>query len=153
MEPKGFVTLPSQQLILNNTPGRTCTIKVQTEQSGESVMVFEEVAPPGTATTLHLHHNSDEVACILSGEFSFKIGDHVSTGGTGTSAFMPRGIPQAWKNIGTEPGRAIFIYTPAQAGKLFEALARLQRPFSPNDPEIAQLFKRHGWEILGPSPL
>jgi hypothetical protein len=35
----------------------------------------------------------------------------------------------------------------------FEELARSLHPPSPDDPEIAQIFERHGWEIIGPSPL
>ena len=91
-------------------------------------MMFEETTPPDTATGLHLHHNSDEIAYVLSGEITFKIGDQVTVGGPGTCAFMPRRIPHAWKNTGTEIGRALFIYTPAEAGKWFEELWRSERP-------------------------
>jgi len=115
-------------------------------------MVFEEVAPAGTETPLH--HNSDEVMCVLSGEFTFQIGEQVSTGGPGTCAFMPRDIPHAWKNSGSDTGRAIFMYAPAEAGKVFEELSRVQRPFAEivNDPDGAEIFRRHGWEIIGPAP-
>jgi hypothetical protein len=41
-------------------PGRAAALKLQSGQTGESVMVFEEVAPAGAETLLHLHH-SDEV--------------------------------------------------------------------------------------------
>jgi uncharacterized cupin superfamily protein len=61
---------------------------------------------------MHLHHDSDEVAYILSGEITFKIGDQITVGGPGTSAFMPRDIPHAWKSTGAEPGRVLFLYTP-----------------------------------------
>jgi quercetin dioxygenase-like cupin family protein len=120
MDTKGLVVLPGQAPICKMEPGRLAALKLQSWQTGESVMVFEEVMPAGAETPLHLHHSSDEVACVLSGEFTFKIGDEVSVGGPGTCAFMPRGIAHAWKNTGVETGRALFIYTPAEAGKLFE---------------------------------
>jgi len=44
-------------------------------------MLFEETTPAGTETTFHLHRDSDEVAYVLSGEISFKIGDEFSVGG------------------------------------------------------------------------
>lgn len=47
-------------------------------QTAESVMLFEETAPPGTVTDFHLHHDSDEVAYVLSGEITFLIGDKVT---------------------------------------------------------------------------
>jgi len=129
-------------------------LKLQSGQTGESIIVFEEVVPAGTDTLLHLHHHSDEVMYVLSGEFTFQIGDQVSVGGPGACAFMPRAIPHAWKNSGAEAGRALFVFTPVEAGKVFEELSRLQRPFAEivNDQEGEEMFRRHGWEILGPSP-
>jgi len=41
-------------------------------------MLFEETAPAGTETTFHLHRDSDEVAWVLSGEITFKIGDEIT---------------------------------------------------------------------------
>jgi quercetin dioxygenase-like cupin family protein len=148
----GVSTLPGQGPVWNVAPGRTIALKLQSQQTGESIMMFEEVAPTGTVTTLHLHRTSDEVMCVLSGEFTFQIGEQVSVGGPGAYVFMPRGIPHAWKNSGAETGRAIFMYTPAEAGKAIEELSRVQGPVSMSDPEVAQIFRRHGWEIIGPSP-
>jgi mannose-6-phosphate isomerase-like protein (cupin superfamily) len=134
-------------------PGRTATLKVQSHQTGESVMVFEEVTPPGTAAPLHVHHDSDEVMYVVAGEFTFKVGDKVTRGGPGACAFMPRGIPHAWKNIGTESGRALFIYSPAQAGKLFEALAMSGGKLpSVDSADLTEFLKRHDLEIVGPEP-
>jgi hypothetical protein len=66
---------------------------------------------------------------------------------------MPRGIPHAWKNTGAEAGRALFIYTPAEAGKFFEDCARLRRLFSLDDPEMEQILHCAGWENPGPPPV
>jgi uncharacterized RmlC-like cupin family protein len=90
METKNFVTLPGQEPIWNVAPGRTAALKLQNEQTGESVMASEEVRPSGTAIALHLHRDSDELMYVLSGEYSFKVGDKLSSGGPGTCAFMPR---------------------------------------------------------------
>ena len=40
-------------------PGRSAALKLVGGQTAESVMLFEETAPPGTATDFHLHHDSD----------------------------------------------------------------------------------------------
>ena len=102
----------------------------------------------------HLHHDSDEVAYVLSGEVTFKIGDEVAVGGPGTCAFMPRGVPHAWKSTGAETGRVLFLYTPANAGGLIKEQQRTGRKFaSMNERELADICRRHGWELLGPSPL
>jgi quercetin dioxygenase-like cupin family protein len=114
-------------------------------------MLFEETAPAGTDTTFHFHRDSDEVAYVLSGEITFKIGDEISVGRQGTCAFLPRGVPHAWKNTGTETARVLFLYTPADAGGFFEE--QLGRPAgSANGPEANEMRRRHGWEIIGPPP-
>ncbi len=113
-------------------------------------MIFEETLPAGTTSLHHLHHDSDEIAWVLAGEFTFKIGDEVTAGGPGTCAFLPRDVPHAWKNTGKETGRVLFLYTPAAAGGLIEALSE-RRPI--NDDERTKLFEHHRWEIVGPNPL
>ena len=58
---EGVTTLPGQEPVWNIAPGRAATLKLQSGQTGESVVMFEEVEPAGTETSHHLHHHSDEV--------------------------------------------------------------------------------------------
>jgi len=132
------------------TPGRSFSLKLLGHETDESIMMFEETLPAGTASLFHLHHDSDEVAWVLSGEFAFKIGDEVTAGGPDTCAFMPRDVPHAWKNTGSETGRVLFLYTPAAAGGYIEALSE-HRPT--DDDERNKLLERHRWEVVGPNPL
>src|SRR5271156_5260832 len=105
----------------NSAPaGRSTSLKLRGGETGESVMMFEETLPAGTKSAFHLHHDSDEVAYVLSGELTFNIGDEITVGGTGSCTFMPRGIPHAWMSTGAETGRVLFLYTPAKAGGLIE---------------------------------
>ena len=151
MDTRGIVAPPGQDPV---SLGRSFSLRLRGGETGESVMMFEETVPAGTKSTFHLHHDSDEVAYVLSGEVTFKIGDEVTVGGPGTCAFMPRGVPHAWKSTGTETGRVLFLYTPARAGGLIEEQQRTGRTFaSMNERELADMLQRHGWELLGPSPL
>lgn len=153
METKGRVVPPGQGRMWSMAPGRSSALKLLGGETGESVMMFEETAPPGTDTTFHLHHDSDEMAYVLSGEITFRIGEDIAVGGPGTCAFMPRGVAHAWKNTGAETARVLFLYTPAGAGKLFEELCRTERPRAALDPQRdAEVYRRYGWEIVGPSP-
>jgi len=146
MGAQGIVVQPGQGPVLNFTPGRSIVLKLLGGETGDSIMMFEETIPAGTKSTFHLHHDSDEVAYVLSGEVTFKIGDEVTVGGPGTCAFMPRDVPHAWKSTGAETGRVLFLYTPAKAGGLLEEQQRTGR-------KLAEIGERHGWEVLGPSPL
>ena len=136
------------------SPGRSFSLKLLGGETGGGIFMFEEVLPPGTKSTFHLHHDSDEVAYVLSGEVTFWIGGEVTVGGAGAACFMPRGVPRAWKFTGTETGRALFLYTPAKAGGLIEEQQRTASNLSSmTETERAEMLQRYGWELLGPSPL
>ena len=119
MDAKGFVVPPGGGSVLRMAPGRSSALKLLGADTGDAIMLFEETAPIGAETTFHLHRDSDEVAYVLSGEITFKIGDEITTGGAGSCAFLPRGVPHAWKNTGAETARILFVYTPARAGGFF----------------------------------
>jgi uncharacterized cupin superfamily protein len=84
MDAQGIVVLPGQGQVSSMTPGRSVTLKLLGGATGDSVMIFEETVPAETKSTFHLHHDSDEVAYVLSGEVTFKIGDEVTVGGPST---------------------------------------------------------------------
>lgn len=138
------------KIIQSPTAGRFFALKLLGRETNESIMMFEETLPAGTASIHHLHHDSDEVAWVMSGEMTFKIGEAVTVGGPGTCAFMPRNVPHAWKNTGRETARVLFLYTPANAGGLIEELSEHH---AMNDDERAAFFERHHWEVVGPNPL
>jgi quercetin dioxygenase-like cupin family protein len=146
MSARGLVVPPGEGTVINYTPGRSIILKLLGGETGDSVMLFEETVPAGTKSTYHLHHDSDEVGYVLSGEITFMIGDTVAVGGPGACAFMPRGVPHAWKSTGGETGRVLFLYTPAKAGGLIEEQQRTGR-------KMSEIGARYGWELLGPSPL
>src|SRR5438477_532018 len=151
MSRRGIVVPPGGGPTLSMAPGRSAALKLVGGETADSIMLFEETAPSGTETTLHLHRDSDEVAYVLAGEITFKIGEEVTVGGPGTCAFMPRNVAHAWKNTGGETGQVLFFYTPAGAGRFFEA--RLDRPAgSIADAEAIEMRKAYGWEIVGPPP-
>ena len=156
MAAQGIVVQPGEGLVSSssNPPGRSYALKLLGGATGDSIMMFEETVPAGTKSTFHLHRDSDEVAYVLAGEITFMIGDEVTVGGPGTYAFMPRGVPHAWKSTGAETGLVLFLYTPAKAGGLLEEQHRTRRNFaSMSEREVAETCQRHGWELLGPSPL
>jgi quercetin dioxygenase-like cupin family protein len=132
-------------------PGRFAALKLLGDETSGSIMLFEETVPAGTKSLFHLHRDSDEVAWVLAGEITFKIGDGVTVGGPGTCAFFPRNVPHAWKNSGSETGRVVFLYTPAAAGGYVEEL--LKRPEPLDVDERNALRERYRWEVLGPNPL
>jgi quercetin dioxygenase-like cupin family protein len=130
-------------------PGRPAAFKLLREQTGEAVAVFEEVVPPGGGTPLHIHHTSDEVIYVVSGEFSFRLGDTSKQASGGSWVFIPRGSVHGWRNAGSTSGRVFFIFTPGAGAKAFEEM-RFQGVYLPDvDPATRDaIFQRHGFEFV-----
>ncbi len=149
---KGFIVPAGGGKQYVESPGHFGALKLLGHATGESIMIFEQTVPPGAKSWLHLHRDSDEVAWVLEGEFTFKIGDEVGVGGPGTCAFLPRNVPHAWKNSGSEAGRVLFLYTPATAGYFLEEMVEhLGRSLT--EEERRERLQRHRWEVVGPNPL
>lgn len=154
MTTQGFIISPGQGPVVTYAPGRSTVLKLLCAATGGSIMLFEDTVPAGTASTLHLHRDSDEVAYVLRGEVTFKVGDDIMIGSAGACAFMPRSVPHAWKCTGSTPAQLLFLYTPAKAGGLIEEQQRTGGKFSTmTKPELEEMLARHGWTLLGPSPL
>jgi quercetin dioxygenase-like cupin family protein len=147
-------TLPRGSPEEKAEPLRSLSLKLRGSDTADSVMMFEETLPTGTKSVFHLHHDSDEVAYVLRGEITFMIDGKVTVGGPGICAFMPRGVPHAWKATGPETSHVLFLYTPAKAGGLIEEQQRTGRKFAMmGKEEMDDILDRHGWMIVGPSPL
>jgi len=154
MTKRGIVIRAGQGPASSVTPGRAVILTLLRGVTDDSIMLFEETIPVGTRSTYHLHHDSDEVAYVLSGEVTFHIGNEVTTGGSGTCAFMPRGVSHAWKSTGAKAGRVLFLYTPGKAGGFIEEQQTTGRKLSSmTERDRTAICERHGWELLGPSPL
>ena len=146
---KGVVVPPGGGKHLAEASGQVVSMKLFGRETGESVTLFEQTVPAGSKNSwLHLHRDCDEIAWVLEGEFTFKIGEQVIAGGPGTCAFLPRNVPHAWKNSGSTPGRVVFLYTPAIAGGFVETMVE-----QPGEGELKARLEKYGWEVLGPSPL
>jgi quercetin dioxygenase-like cupin family protein len=130
-------------------PGRPTTFKLVSGQTGGSVSVFEEVVPVGAGTPLHIHHTSDEVIHVVTGELTIRLGIPVTTIGAGTWVFIPRGTAHGWKNLGKAPIQAAFVFTPSHGAVFFEELRLLAQPMPSIAPEtMLALSKRYGFELV-----
>ena len=88
---KGVVVPPGGGKHLEEASGQVVSMKLFGRETGQSVTLFEQTVPAGSKNSwLHLHRDSDEIAWVLEGEFTFKIGEQVTAGGPGTCAFLPR---------------------------------------------------------------
>jgi quercetin dioxygenase-like cupin family protein len=125
------------------------TPHVLAEQSGDGALVIEvTVAPGGGPPPLHTHP-AGEFFYTLEGTLTYFREDEEITGGPGTSAFIPGGVPHTYRNLTEEPGRYLAVLTPGRQMQEFLIEAgREQR--TPG--EVLALGERYGMRTLDVVP-
>jgi hypothetical protein len=96
---------------------------------------------------LHLHHAQDEWFLVREGEFLFQVGEDRFLLGVGDSILAPRKIPHAFANV-SDTGRLMIVYQPA--GTIEQFFLEGSRLTSPSPPDLQQLYRANGMEIVGP---
>ena len=125
--------------------GEIMEFKITGEETAGSFCVIELTAFPHNGPPPHIHHREDESFYVLEGNFSFLRGAHTIEAGPGFFCRVPKGTVHRYENVGTKPGKAQVIMTPAGFEKFFaeigKPVASLIGPTGPADPEsIAQLL-------------
>jgi mannose-6-phosphate isomerase-like protein (cupin superfamily) len=102
---------------------------------------------------LHVHHHQDEFWYIVDGEYSLQIGDRKMRAKAGDSVFAPRGIPHSPRLI-SEQGSLLSVLQPAGSIEdFFREWAKLLKKAGamPTSEQMAEVFRTHGMEIVGPA--
>jgi quercetin dioxygenase-like cupin family protein len=95
-------------------PGNPVTYEELSPEGTESMEMAIARAAPGQSTgPKALEHDGDETLLVLSGQMELEVEDQRYTLVKGDSAFIPRGQRHRLTNIGTEPGEAVFVISPA----------------------------------------
>jgi len=136
-----------------NELGHTAIEKICSADTGGTRYVFEVLSPPGLGIPPHVHSHEDEVICVIEGEFEVFLGGQVFRAGAGSVLNFARGTPHGFQNVGSTPGRTMWIVTPgASFEDFFHELAHMP-PGPPDFPKIAALFGKYGMEVLPPPGL
>jgi mannose-6-phosphate isomerase-like protein (cupin superfamily) len=136
--------------------GLLITVKVASEDTGGAFSLIETIEPAQGGPPPHLHHNVEEMMYVLEGEVEFVVGERTIRAGAGSCAYLPRGIPHTYKNIGTSPSRTLAVITPGGFEKFFVEVGEpATEGDSPPEGEpdvgrIVQVGQKYGVEFLPP---
>jgi quercetin dioxygenase-like cupin family protein len=134
-----------------NPVAEAIEFKARGEQTAGTMTAFESAPAPGGGPPLHVHANEDEVLYFLDGLFRLRLDDVVRNAPSGSFAFIPKGVPHTWQNIGETRGRLLVMFLPAAAGmeQFFERLAA-----AADDASVAETFatlaEDGGMKVVGP---
>jgi quercetin dioxygenase-like cupin family protein len=137
--------------------GQLVTIKSSTESTAGRVGVTETLAPRGTGSPLHVHHNEDEWFYVIEGELTFWVGGQVIPAPAGSFVYGPREVPHTFI-VSSEQARFLLVVEPAGFEGFVRALGQpaqeLVIPSPATEPPdvaaMAALAAEYGIEILGP---
>ena len=122
------------------------------ETAGAFSVMEVTVAPGGGPPPLHTHR-AQELFYTLEGELTYFRGDEEITGGPGTSALIPGGVPHTYRNFSDAPARYLGVLTPGRAMQDFLVEAGVR----PGDParspeEVLAIGARFGLVTLDVVP-
>jgi quercetin dioxygenase-like cupin family protein len=137
--------------------GTLATVKASSETTQGRVAVIEHLAPQGSGSPLHVHHNEDEWFYVLEGELTFWVGGRLFEAGAGSFVYGPREIPHTFV-VSSPEARFLLVAEPAGFENFMRTLAQpaesltIPAPASqPPDPaQMAAVAAEYGIEILGP---
>jgi quercetin dioxygenase-like cupin family protein len=121
------------------------------ERTGGQLAMFRSSAPAGAASPAHLHIREDEIVVLLRGSGIFWVGDRRYELGEGGVAFLPRGVPHAYRI--TADAETLNISTPGGLETFFRTAGRDVREPRPDGWQVsfdvlAQASEAAGQTIL-----
>jgi quercetin dioxygenase-like cupin family protein len=138
---------PGEGETIQGPAGGPLTFKVRGAETNGALMALENVIAPGDGPPEHTHAGEDESWYVIAGELRFKLGDEIASARAGSFVFVPRGVPHAFVNAGTEPARILVLFTPGGMERFFDRFAELEA-FDPA--AFARLGREVGMEVVGP---
>jgi quercetin dioxygenase-like cupin family protein len=136
--------------------GVRVVVRVDAEQSGGRLGVWESEEPRGVGLPLHVHTREDEQVMVLDGEIFVRIDDETHRLTTGATVQLPRGVPHAHL-VTSERAHLLTVAVPGGFERLFTelgvpALPGTTPPPIPDRDVRAAALRRLGVEVVGPPP-
>ena len=132
-----------------NILGHKVTVKLDQSQANGDYYVFEVWSPAGAGIPPHVHSREDEVIQVVEGTYEVFLGGQMIQAEAGAILHFPCGIPHGFQNVGSTPGRTMWVVTPgANFEPFFEELGALPADAPPDLAKVAAIFGSYGMEIL-----
>jgi mannose-6-phosphate isomerase-like protein (cupin superfamily) len=160
---KGVVTIMPTQTPMKGQSfrftGQMVTFRALAADTNGKFTLFECRVAPQQGALPHIERNVDEAFLVREGTFMIQIEDQQQQCGPGDFVFVPKLVPHAFHNIGSEVGRLLILTIPggfherffAEIGELsIDAEGPL--PTEPLDVEkVLAAGRRYGIEVLPPA--
>ena len=141
----------TEGLVRHSVPGETLLFKMSGNDPGGALDYVVLEVQPNSGPPLHVHLKQQETIHFVEGRYKVQLGQEVFTCERGGFVCIPPGTPHAFMNIAETSGQCIITFTPGGSERFFEEFSPVVRREGPLDhAEIASVFRRHDWEVVGP---
>jgi mannose-6-phosphate isomerase-like protein (cupin superfamily) len=141
--------IPSAGVARHQAFGDELTVLLGGEQTGGKHMCGILVTPPGVGPPPHVHENDDEWFVVIEGRAEFFVNGVWTEAGPGQCAYLPKGTPHTFRNIGDTPLRMVLHTSPAGFEVFFARMAKLfQSEGGPDMDEVVRISTEHGISYL-----
>ena len=137
-------------------------VKLGGTETGGTLAIFEQLAPPGSATPMHRHDATDEHFYVLSGAVTFHGPAGAQRCDAGAFVSVPRGTVHGFRVTTDGPARLLVISAPATFERFVRAVSKpapdatLPPAGPPPEPaaiqQLALIGAQHDVTIVGPPP-
>ncbi len=137
-------------------------VKLAGTATGGTLAIFEQLAPPGSATPMHRHDMTDEHFYVLAGEVTFYGPNGAERCGAGSFVPVPRGTVHGFRVTSNSAARLLVLSAPATFERFVRAVsapaakATLPPAGPPPGPaeieRLAAVGAEHDVLIVGPPP-
>ena len=147
-----YKVLSSQEgLVRHSVPGETLLFKMSGNDPGGAMDYIVLDVKPLSGPPLHVHLKQQETIHFVEGRYKVQLGQETFTCERGGFVCIPARTPHAFMNIGETLGQCIITFTPGGSERFFEEFSPVvRRESAPDHAEIASIFRRHEWEVVGP---
>jgi quercetin dioxygenase-like cupin family protein len=130
---------------------------IPSDATGGALSVFRATLAEGFGPPRHVHTREDEVFLVLDGDVTFELDGRRQPAGPGTSVWMPRGVPHAFR-VQSPVAVLLGVIAPGAFEQLFRNLSvpAAERALPPRGTaplDIAAVMaeqRRLGTEVVGP---
>ena len=127
-------------------------------ETNGAYFLMDGIVPPGGGPPLHVHSREDEAFYVAAGEFEIEYGERTQRLGPTGFVHCRRGVAHRFRNVGTQPGRLLQMFTPAGIERFFyaagtEVAGADAEPLPVTPADIERLLRaaaEHGIEIRLP---
>ena len=141
---------PGEATVYDQLQGEKIHLILSGAETDGAFTLFIDEVPPHGGPPLHIHHHEDETFYILEGELVVQVNEERFTVPAGCTAFLPRGIPHTFTNLGTKAARALVVLTPGGLEGFFAEVEPLVTQAEPDMTAILTIAAKYGIEAVGP---